>query len=121
MSDLKEYDLEKKPEDGCYIYGFYIEGARWNSDIRLLDESLPKILLPTMPHVWFRPAQKDEYKKIEDYECPVYRTSRRSGELLTTGQSTNFLIHMYLPFDHSKFNSDHWVKRGTAIICSLNE
>ena len=121
MSDLKEYDLEQKPEDGCYIYGFYIEGARWNSDIRLLDESLPKILLPTMPHVWFRPSQKDENKKIEDYECPVYRTSRRSGELLTTGQSTNFLIHMYLPFDHGKYNSDHWVKRGTAIICSLNE
>ena len=121
MSDIKEYDLTQKPEDGCYIYGFYIEGARWNSEIRLLDESLPKVLLPSMPHVWFKPAKKDENKKIEDYECPVYRTSKRSGELLTTGQSTNFLIHMYLPFDHEKFTSEHWVKRGTAVICSLNE
>ena len=120
MSDINEYDLTKKPEDGCYIYGFYIEGARWNSETRLLDESLPKQLLPSMPHVWFRPAKKDENKVIEDYECPVYRTSKRSGELLTTGQSTNFLIHMYLPFDH-KFKSEHWVKRGTAILCSLNE
>jgi dynein heavy chain len=121
MSDIKEYDLTQKPEDGCYIYGFYIEGARWNSEIKLLDESLPKVLLPSMPHVWFKPAKKDENKKIEDYECPVYRTSKRSGELLTTGQSTNFLIHMYLPFDHEKFTSEHWVKRGTAVICSLNE
>ena len=121
MSDIKEYDLTKKPEDGCYIYGFYIEGARWNSDSRLLDESLPKVLLPEMPHVWFKPAKKDENKKEVDYCCPVYRTSRRSGELLTTGQSTNFLIHMLLPFDHDKFTSEHWVKRGTAVICSLNE
>lgn len=121
MSDLKEYDLNKKPDDGCYIYGFYIEGARWNSDIRLLDESLPKVLLPEMPHIWFKPEKKDEDKKIVDYECPVYRTSKRSGELLTTGQSTNFLLHMYLPFDQKKFTSEHWVKRGCAIICSLNE
>lgn len=121
MSDISEYDLTKKPDDGCYIYGFYIEGARWNSETRLLDESLPKLLLPAMPHVWFRPAKKDENAKIEDYECPVYRTSRRSGELLTTGQSTNFLIHMFLPFNHDLYTSQHWVKRGTAILCSLNE
>jgi dynein heavy chain len=121
MSDLNEYDLTQKPEDGCYIYGFYIEGARWNTESRLLDEPLPKQLLPAMPHVWFRPAKKDINAKIEDYECPVYRTSRRSGELLTTGQSTNFLIHMYLPFDKELYKSEHWVKRGTAILCSLNE
>ena len=121
MSDIKEYDLTKKPDEGAYIYGFYIEGARWNTDIRLLDESLPKVLLPEMPHVWFKPTKKDENKKEVDYSCPVYRTSRRSGELLTTGQSTNFLINMDLPFDHDKYNSEHWVKRGTAIICSLNE
>jgi dynein heavy chain len=30
MSNSKEYDMTKKPEDGCYIYGFYIEGASWN-------------------------------------------------------------------------------------------
>jgi len=121
MSDIKEYDLTKRPEEGAYIYGFYIEGARWNNEIRLLDESLPKVLLPEIPHVWFRPTKKDENKKEVDYSCPVYRTSRRSGELLTTGQSTNFLINMGLPFDHDKYNSEHWTKRGTAIICSLNE
>ena len=63
----------------------------------------------------------ESVKKEVDYSCPVYRTSKRSGELLTTGQSTNFLINMDLPFDHDKYNSEHWVKRGTAVICSLNE
>ena len=93
------FDLTKKPEECAYIYGFYIEGARWNTEIRLLDESLPKVLLPKMPHVWFGYAKNDENKNEVDYSCPVYRTSRRSrrsGELLTKGQSTNFLINMGL-------------------------
>lgn len=116
LSNENDYDFTKKPEDGCYIYGFYIEGARWNSELNLLDESHPKVLLPSMPHVWFRPTKKDENKKNVEYECPVYRTSRRSGELLTTGQSTNFLIHMILPYNHDKYTSEHWVKRGTAMM-----
>jgi hypothetical protein len=30
MNDEEEYDMTQKPEDGCYIYGFFIEGASWN-------------------------------------------------------------------------------------------
>ncbi len=48
-----------------------------------------------MPHIWFRPKKIEKEKEKKDvYECPVYRTSKRAGELLTTGQSTNFLIHI---------------------------
>ncbi len=48
-----------------------------------------------MPHVWFRPKEMEKDKDKKDcYDCPVYRTSKRAGELLTTGQSTNFLIHI---------------------------
>ena len=81
-----------------------------------------------MPSVWFIPVNKST-EIPKNYECPVYRTAKRSGELLTTGQSTNFLINLCeylffnfldLPFDFKKYNSDHWVKRGTAILCSLN-
>ncbi len=31
MTNLNDYNINQKPEDGCYIYGFYIEGARWNN------------------------------------------------------------------------------------------
>jgi dynein heavy chain len=48
-----------------------------------------------MPHIWFRPKRMEKEKEKKDmYECPVYRTSKRAGELLTTGQSTNFIIHI---------------------------
>lgn len=70
------------------IFYFNIENA-------LLDDPIPKMLYPEMPHVWFRPKKIEKDKDKKDmYDCPVYRTSKRAGELLTTGQSTNFLIHI---------------------------
>jgi len=27
--DLKVEDLTKKPADGCYVYGMYLEGCKW--------------------------------------------------------------------------------------------
>ncbi len=61
--------------------------------MNLLNDPLPKVLFPSMPYIWFKPVHKDDSKN-EGYMCPVYRTPRRAGELLTTGQSTNFLINI---------------------------
>ena len=30
MTNLNDYDMTKKPEDGCYCSGFFIEGASWD-------------------------------------------------------------------------------------------
>ena len=49
------------------------------------------------------------------YECPIYKTSKRAGILLTTGHSTNFVMSVFVTIspDHS---SDHWVRRGVAML-----
>ena len=49
------------------------------------------------------------------YECPIYKTSKRAGILLTTGHSTNFVMSVFVSIspDHS---SDHWVRRGVAML-----
>uniref|UniRef100_A0A8C9VE60 Dynein axonemal heavy chain 12 n=1 Tax=Scleropages formosus TaxID=113540 RepID=A0A8C9VE60_SCLFO len=74
------------PEDGVYIHGLFLDGARWDK----------KIL----------------------YVCPLYKTSERKGTLSTTGHSTNFVISMTLP---TKNPPQHWIKRGVALLCQLDD
>lgn len=39
----KEWDFSKKPEDGVYVGGMSIEGARWDNDDMVIVESLEKV------------------------------------------------------------------------------
>eukprot|EP00345_Euplotes_harpa_P017525 CAMPEP_0168340266 /NCGR_PEP_ID=MMETSP0213-20121227/13968_1 /TAXON_ID=151035 /ORGANISM="Euplotes harpa, Strain FSP1.4" /LENGTH=143 /DNA_ID=CAMNT_0008346483 /DNA_START=150 /DNA_END=578 /DNA_ORIENTATION=- len=47
--DISPQDCTQKPEDGCYVYGMYLEGARWNSNTHLLDDSRPNQLYTELP------------------------------------------------------------------------
>mmetsp|Transcript_4229 Transcript_4229/g.630 ORF Transcript_4229/g.630 Transcript_4229/m.630 type:complete len:206 (+) Transcript_4229:248-865(+) len=95
----KEENTEKSPEDGCYVFGLYFDGAKWDYQSKTITESTPKILYSEIPYIWLKPTQEkilwDERKDV--YETPVYKTSRRAGTLSTTGHSTNFVMSMYLP------------------------
>lgn len=40
--DLEPTDVKEKPEDGCYIHGLFLEGAKWNPKGRTIDDPKPK-------------------------------------------------------------------------------
>lgn len=47
----KKWEIEEPPDEGVYIRGLYMEGARWNMDDMMVDESIPKILYDDFPPV----------------------------------------------------------------------
>lgn len=53
---LDEYDgITRGPQDGIYVHGLFIEGARWNIKRRTLDEQLAGEMTSRMPAIHFLP------------------------------------------------------------------
>lgn len=119
-------EIAAPPEDGVYIKGLFLEGARWDSERHSLAESQPKKLYVELPILWLKPVvrrphkdqdkeqkqeaqgtegqgqehEKHDHESQEEgnyYACPVYKTLRRAGTLSTTGHSTNYVLTIRLP------------------------
>lgn len=52
------------PLDGCYLNGFYLEGAAWDNENGVLRESSPKVIHVTLPVMHFVPIYVPEVAPI---------------------------------------------------------
>jgi dynein heavy chain len=121
VTDIETVDhtgIKEGPEDGVYVYGLFLEGCRWNRETGQLDDSTPKVLYDMLPVMELQPVEIAKAKVEPHYPCPVYKTTERKGVLATTGHSSNYVMQVDLP---SKASVDHWVCRGAALICGLDD
>ncbi|KAF7668491.1 hypothetical protein LDENG_00010030 [Lucifuga dentata] len=114
----EEIHMDERPEDGAYIRGLFLEGAYWDREKMVIGESLPKILFDSLPIIRLKPGEMVNFRHENIYVCPVYKTSARRGTLSTTGHSTNYVLSIELPSDRPQ---KHWVNRGVACLCQLDD
>jgi len=111
--------VTESPEDGCYVYGLFLEGAKFDYDNMALADSDPRVLFSKAPMMYLKPMEKTEINyEGQCYRCPCYRTAERKGNLLTTGHSTNFVTLIRIPIID---DFRHWVKRGVAALINLTD
>lgn len=124
QSEHDETKYTEKPEHGCYMYGLFMEGARWDAEKFIVEESLPKELFTKFPPFLLYPMVDfvdpgGTYTKPSEkgyYLIPMYKILTRAGVLSTTGHSTNFVTALTVP---SEKDGNHWIKRGVALFTQL--
>lgn len=73
-------ELTHPPDDGCYIHGLFLEGARWDPATFQLAESRPKELYTEMAVIWLLPVPNRKPPASGIYLCPIYKTLTRAGK-----------------------------------------
>lgn len=123
-----------KPDDGAFVRGLFMEGARWDVKDHVIAECFPRELFVQMPYIHLLPKLRTHVPVVEGvpeqytgsttgkahvYMCPVYKTSFRQGTLSTTGHSTNFVMFIRIPMAE-EHKQKHWIKRGVAMLTQLD-
>ena len=74
-----EHDIETYgTQDGAYIRGLFLEGARWDSEQGSLNDSRPKQLYTPLPVIHLDPEQHRKNPDKGVYRCPVYKVRCRT-------------------------------------------
>ncbi len=100
-------DFGSPPREGAYVYGFFMEGARWDTQTGLIQEANLKELTPSIPVIFIKaiPVDKQDFKNV--YECPVYKTRERGPGYVWT-----FRLK-------TKENPAKWVIAGVSLLLSV--
>nr|XP_034361929.1 LOW QUALITY PROTEIN: dynein heavy chain 2, axonemal [Arvicanthis niloticus] len=114
VSTVDDSNLVYPPKDGVWVRGLYLEGAGWDRKNSCLVEAEPMQLVCLMPTIHFRPAESRKKSAKGMYSCPCYYYPNRAG----SADRASFVIGIDLR--SGAMTSDHWIKRGTALLMSLD-
>ncbi|PIK32995.1 putative dynein heavy chain 2, axonemal-like [Apostichopus japonicus] len=114
VSPVDDNNIVEPPKDGVWVKGLYLEGAGWDKKNACLVEATPMQLVCPVPTIHFKPVENKKKSGKGTYACPCYYYPNRSG---STGRAS-FIVGVDLKA--GAFNPDHWIKRGTALLMSLD-
>ncbi|KAM4612372.1 dynein axonemal heavy chain 2 [Polymixia lowei] len=114
VATVDDSNLLFPPKDGVFIRGLYLEGAGWDQKSSCLVEAEPMQLVCPVPTIQFKPVDNRKKAARSMYLCPCYYLPVRSG---SAGQAS-FVVGVDLK--SGAVPPDHWVKRGTALLMSLD-
>lgn len=84
VTKKQKEDFTNSPRDGAYIYGIFMEGARWDTAQGIIADSKLKELHPPLPVINIRAITQDKQDNRNMYECPVYKTRSRGPTYIWT-------------------------------------
>ena len=109
VSTVDDANITTQPKDGVWIRGLFLEGAGWDKKSSCLIEPSPMQLSCPMPSIHFKPIESK--KKVKGiYQAPCYYYPNRSGR-------SSYVVAVDLK--SGNMSIDLWVKRGTALLMSL--
>lgn len=114
VSTVDDSNITQQPKDGVWIRGLFLEGAGWDKKNACLVEAEPMQLVSSMPTIHFKPVENKKKSGKGVYACPCYYYPNRAG---TSGRAS-FVVAVDLKA--GAMTSDHWIKRGTALLMSLD-
>eukprot|EP00605_Chrysophyceae_sp_TOSAG23-4_P000557 GSChrysophyteH1.ASY1.ANO1.630.1 assembled CDS len=97
------------PEDGVFVHGLLLEGARWTDEEESSEDVKLKVLLEPLPLMYVKASVGYLRRDPSLYECPVYLTSAR-------GFTFVFLSTLKTVDPVHK-----WVLAGVAILMQSDE
>jgi dynein heavy chain len=109
-------EIEGTARDGAYVYGLYMEGARWDLQAGCMEDAFMKDLYPKIPVTLLRTilAEKEDTRGI--YRCPVYKqTERATPGFHTPGSGFVFMMQL-----KTKQPASKWVMAGVAMLLATD-
>jgi dynein heavy chain len=112
-------EVKKGPEEGIYIYGLYLDCAKWDKERGKLADMDPKVLFAPLPVLWITGVLESSGKgdnklpKLPTrkgfYTCPTYKAPKRTG--------LNFITPVDLRTEDPAMK---WVLRGVALMTTID-
>ncbi|XP_076804743.1 dynein axonemal heavy chain 2-like [Clavelina lepadiformis] len=114
VSMVEDNHITAPPKDGVWVKGLFLEGAGYDRKNSHLIEASPMQLTCPIPTIHFKPSEAKKKSGKGMFSCPCYYFPNRAGG---SGRPS-YVVSVDLKAGAN--TSDHWVKRGTALLMSLD-